>query len=341
MPPAIPIFALMNRGLESISAAEIAALPHTQVTQIGYRRVEADSSELSSLLTLRTIDDVFLKLATWHDVGHERRWLALFTQLGEQLTTDAFLPLLADLRSIPQPPRFSVTVNFVGKRNYSAPEVKTAIADGINRQQPAWQYVEDDRDADLNLRVFIDHQTALVGLRIGATPLHRRAYKVFHQPGALKPTVAAAMVRLADIQPGALVIDPFCGSGTIVVEAALSGAAAIGGDLDVDATQGALLNSQQVLSLIYQGDARRIPLPDGSVDAVISNLPWGRQVQVDDRLMHLYQQSFAEMQRVIKPAGKIVLLTTFPDLLDATPDEAHEISLFGQTPQILIFSAGN
>jgi 23S rRNA G2445 N2-methylase RlmL len=341
----VPVFALMNRGLESISAAEIAALSDTRITEIAYRRIEAESSELRPLAELlRTVDDVFIKLATWHDVGHERRWLANFTERSQQLEASNYLPLLRKLRVISHShTRFSVTVNFVGKRNYSSPEVKTAVAQGIMRRHPQWTYAEDDRDANLNFRVFIEHQTALVGLRIGAYPLHRREYKSHHQPGALKPTVAAAMLQLAGVQPGAQVMDPFCGSGTILIEAALIGARAVGGDIDSKAVKGAWLNCQQadVDATVYYGDAHRVPLANAAVENVVSNMPWDRQVQVEDSLVRLYHRAFAEMQRITRSGGKIVLLTTFPELLGAKPDKSLEISLFGQNPQIVRFTVEN
>ena len=239
-------------------------------------------------------------------------------------------------------PTFSVTANFVGKRNYTAPEVKDAVADGVTRQC-GWAYADDDREADLNLRVFIEHDTALVGLRVAADPLHRRAYKQVHIPGALKPTVAAAMLQIAGVHEGRVVVDPFCGSGTIPIEAGLRGASGFGGDLEADALQGALQNAQaaQVGAAIVQWDVRTLPLRDQSVDAIVSNMPWGRQVQVDAQLSALYAAAFAEMHRVVVPGGSIVLLTTFPELLPGEPAQEIEISLFGQNPKILRFTAGD
>ena len=146
------------------------------------------------------------------------------------------------------------------------------------------------------------------------------------------------MLQIAGVQEGEQVVDPFCGSGTILIEAALSGAVSIGGDLKNEAVQRALLNSTSIHIRTYQGDVRHVPLPDNAIDYAISNMPWGRQVTVDDSLKQLYQQAFAEMRRIVAPSGKIVLLTTFPELLGAVPDNALEISLFGQNPQIVTFN---
>ncbi len=83
--------------------------------------------------------------------------------------------------------------------------------------------------AELNVRLFIEHAEALVGLRLGATPLHRRSYKQAQRPGSLKPPVAAALLELLAPQPGERLLDPCCGVGTILVEAARRGGLARGG----------------------------------------------------------------------------------------------------------------
>ncbi len=327
------IFALTTRGLEAISADELSALPGTQVVTMAYRRVEADfSGDVSRLLDLKTVDDVFLHLATWQPVTHTRDMLPRFSDWCHGLDLAFGLDVLAQFHNFPPQPTYAITVNYVGKRNYSTLEVKAVLAETI----PPGSYVENDRDADLNLRVFIEHDVALVGLRIGQSPLHRRPYKQFHMLGALKPTVAHAMIGMAG---GRSLVDPFCGSGTIAIEATQAGITSYGGDINQDTLVGALENNRATdkqISFLHW-DAQQLPLSDASIDCVVSNLPWGRQVQVDTALATLYQQAFAEMQRIVVPGGKIVLLTTFPELIGKQPDSLFEISLFGQNPKIMNF----
>lgn len=331
------IFAITTRGLEQVSAQEMAALPETTVKTVAYRRVEVAAKDIDSLATLRTVDDVFIKLQTWTEVGHQRSELARFTTLSAELDLESLVSLIKRIRPITRTPRFSVTANFVGKRNYSAPEIKASVADGILDHYDEWRYSEDDEEADINLRVFIEHNIALVGMRLFKNPLHRREYKVEHLPGSLKPPIAAALARLAGVQAGMTVLDPFCGAGTILVEAALMGATAVGGDVNLEALVTAQDNAENagVVAAIRHWDAAKLPLGDDTADCVISNLPWGRQVEVDDNLKTLYQASLAEMQRVVKAGGQILLLTTLPELLGVEPVEATEISLYGQNPKIV------
>jgi len=338
------VFALTTRGLEAVSAEEMAALPGVTVDRIAYRRVAATcTGTLVPLLGLRTVDDVFLDVATWSDVGRPRSALARLGELSACLDLHEPAALCAGVRPIPRSPAFSVTANFVGQRNYSTHEIKQACAEGIGGSHH-WPYAPDDAAADLNVRVFIEHDTAFVGMRLGRYPLHRRPYKQVHVPGSLKPPVAAALLRLAGLTPGARVLDPCCGAGTLLVEAALSGAVALGGDRDPAALAAAQANARAagIAAGLLCWDAQRLPLVDGSVERIVSNLPWGRTVEVDTTLASFYQRVCSEMRRVVAPGGRLVVLTNAPHLVspgDLRCEQRLEISLFGQTPTAMVSSA--
>src|SRR5256714_2774441 len=223
------VFALTTRGLRSQSGAEMASVPGVTVTQVAYRRVAvACAGPLGPLLGLRTVDDVFLDVATWHGIGRPRRALATLRALSARIDLHGVASTCAGLRPLRTPPTFAVTASFVGKRNYSTAEIKQQIAAGVEAGH-GWTYCHDDAAADLTIRLFIEHDVAFVGVRLGQTALSRRPYKQVHLPGSLKPPVAAALVTLADAAPGLRLLDPCCGAGTILIEAALGGATAMGG----------------------------------------------------------------------------------------------------------------
>src|SRR5262245_17752733 len=149
------------------------------------------------LLSLRTVDDVFLYVATWSEINRARSVLSTLRVASSQLDLDPALALCKQLRTIQSPPTFSITANFVGKRNYTTDEIKQACATGIIERQ-SWIYSEDDSKADLNIRVFIEGDIAVVGVRLAAQSLSKRSYKQQHVPGSLKPAVAAALLQLAN-----------------------------------------------------------------------------------------------------------------------------------------------
>lgn len=342
---ALPFFALTASGLEATSAREIAMLPGVSISSISYRRISATcSGELARLCSLRTIDDVFLEVAIWAEIGRPRSSLERLRHLGAALDLYPAAAHCARLRPVDRPPTFSLTVSFVGKRNYTGDEIKAALAGAIEKRHRGWRYQQDDRAADLNVRVFLEHDVATVGVRLAKTALHDRPYQRVHLPGALKPSVAAALVLLAQTPPNATLLDPCCGSGTILIEAALQGAAVCGGDLNAEAVEAARANAAAagVRADIQRWDATTLPIADGVMERVITNLPWGRQVAVEGTLPSLYRRIFVQVRRVLAPAGRIVVLTSAPDEidpLDLACVERIEISLFGQRPTILVFAA--
>jgi tRNA (guanine6-N2)-methyltransferase len=359
------IFALTTRGLENVSAEEMTDIPELTLTETAYRRVSAEcAGSVAPLLNLRTVDDVFIEVGRWDGIGHTRDMLALMQGYSEQVDLQSALAICASVRTIANPeapPRvqggegqagafaqktssllFSVSASFVGKRNYNAEDIKAAVANGVSTHY-GWTYAEDDRQADMNIRLFIEHETAFVGVRLGKNPLHERPYKLVQRPASLKPPVAAAMLWLGAVKAGMRVLDPCCGAGTVLVEAAQIGAMAQGSDLDIEAVKAARANAKSagVHIRIEQWDARHLRLPDHSIDRVVTNLPWGQQVRVDESLVVFYREVCREMERVVTPEGRIVVLTSAPDLLDFETlqrEQAIEISLFGQRPVISVYS---
>jgi len=88
-----------------------------------------------------------------------------------------------------------------------------------------------------------------------------------------------------------------------------------------------------------------LPLDDASADGIVSNLPWGRQIDVDDELARLYAAYLQEMARIVRPDGRLVLLTSLQQVLRAAATDAglhiaaeYEFSLSGQTPTISVLA---
>jgi len=337
------IFAVTTRGLEDISARELSTLPNVTIDQVAYRRIFASCAGLlAPLLTLRTVDDVFLHVTTWSAIGRARTALNTLQTASAQLVLRPTLDICKSLRTIQEPPTFSITANFVGKRNYNTTEIKQACAVGITERN-GWTYLDNDAEADLNVRIFIEGDTASVGVRLGAKSLSKRPYKQQHVLGSLKPAVAAALLSLANVTPGTRILDPCCGAGTILIEAGAYGVTAWGGDVDREAVEAAQFNAIQANASInvQQWDARALPVANASFERVISNLPWGRAVNIDGPTQTLYQQISEEIERVLAPGGRVVLLTNLPDQVRFRRlkcNQQLEISLFGQTPTIMVWS---
>ena len=241
---------------------------------------------------------------------------------------------------------FSITVSAAHVPYGTSGEIEETVASAVSARY-GWRYSELQR-APIDIRVFIDGPWALIGVRLFDEPLSRRTYRVVNLRGALRPTVAAALVRIAGQGQGRPRIwDPFCGSATILCEAAEKGHEVWGTDIDPEAAEA----SRENLAAVNREYWTRIECADStlprawkkhqSATAVVTNLPWGKQVPIRSK-QALYDSISAGTAELVHRGGTSVLLTTEPKLIqqrlkrdDAVRVEERRIGLLGQTPTIL------
>lgn len=133
--------------------------------------------------------------------------------------------------------------------------------------------------------------------------------------GSLPPTIAAAMAFIAKPQENEAVLDPCCGSGTLLAE--IYGLQSkigklTGFDLDPEAIKAARDNIRKIPQAeAFTGDGTLTGRPDTSIDLVMANLPFGKQFGKKEDNPALYTAMVAEMIRLAKkPAFRAVLLTS-------------------------------
>jgi tRNA (guanine10-N2)-dimethyltransferase len=103
-----------------------------------------------------------------------------------------------------------------------------------------------------------------------------RKRPVFH-PSTMPPKIARCMVNLARTKPGSTFLDPFCGVGGIMIEAAVIGCDVVGIDASLRMLRGARMNLRHFTldALGYVNADARAP-PIGGVDAIATDPPYGR-----------------------------------------------------------------
>jgi putative methyltransferase (TIGR01177 family) len=101
--------------------------------------------------------------------------------------------------------------------------------------------------------------------------------RAFFHPSAIFPKLSRALVNLSGVQHGEAFLDPFCGTGSLLIEASIIGAEPVGIDLARKMVRGARRNSikygQPWLGLV-RADSRSLPIKD--VGAVATDIPYGR-----------------------------------------------------------------
>jgi tRNA (guanine10-N2)-dimethyltransferase len=139
--------------------------------------------------------------------------------------------------------------------------------------------------------------------------------KPFFYPGVLMPRLARSLVNIARIRPGSIILDPYCGTGGILVEAGLIGAVTLGCDVQWKILLGARMNLDFYVPdhfLMFQ-DAGNMALKDSSIDCVVTDPPYGRSALIQARsLDNLMKRSLCEIFRVLRPGGRAVVVSECP-----------------------------
>jgi tRNA (guanine6-N2)-methyltransferase len=172
-------------------------------------------------------------------------------------------------------------------------------------------------DGDLLLRL----RRSLTGagwellVRLSPRPLATRAWRVCNREGALNGPVAHAMATLTSPTATDVYLNLGCGSGSLLIERLLIGPArrAVGCDISAAARECAQAN------LVAAGlagrceltdwDARALPLPAASMDAITADLPFGHLVGSHDSNLALYPALLDEAARVARPGARCALLS--------------------------------
>ncbi|AEE44418.1 methyltransferase [Cellulomonas fimi] len=154
-------------------------------------------------------------------------------------------------------------------------------------------------------------------VRIGPRPLSARTWRVADYPGALNATIAAAMVRLAEVRPEERVLNLMCGSGTLLVERLLAGpaAAAVGVDTAPAALDAARANlaAARVRATVAAADALA-PLPsalagDERFDLVLVDPPWSGLHGAHAHAADLHAAVLRAARAAASPHARCVVVT--------------------------------
>lgn len=339
------------RGIEPILADEIESSGVGTVEHQGHREVWFRHTG-SSVLDLRCADDVFLIGATVHGVDRTKASLQVLTAAAAAVPVRELQALRERLGGLRQPLSTDVSASFLGRRNYNRYDLEDAVGQPLAAIAGLRYYARragaTPPPGAMSWRLTVDGDRALLGLRIGAGPLHRRTYRQTTRPGSLHPPLAAALVRLARPSDGMRLLDPCCGAGTIPIEAAAAHPylSIVGSDQDSAAIRTAQANGKATTINWLTADAAQLPLASGSIDVIITNPPWNRQVPPAGLLAHHPHHFWHELRRVLHPAGRAVVLLTDADDRLAEAESAglatharHHISLSGTHPEIAILHA--
>ncbi len=165
------------------------------------------------------------------------------------------------------------------------------------------------------LRLLVSEGAGLIGLAEGFSDLGDVASrspprKPFWRSGELDLRLSRAMVNISRLREGDVFLDPFCGTGTLAVEAELVGAsksACI--DIDKGMAYGSVKNFRYLglQAGVIMANSSEAPLRDESVDAIATDPPYGRSTRMPGFSYEGLVSGFLEeAARVLRRGGYVV-----------------------------------
>ena len=206
------LYAPCHFGLEAVLKKEVIDIGY-DITKVEDGRVyfEGDDEAVARAnMWLRTAERVLINIAQFKAIS--------FSELFDRV---------ADIpweEYIPADGKFWVSkATSVKSKLFSSSDiqsiVKKAIVERLKRiYKKEWF---EETGADYPLRVSINKDVVTIGLDTTGVSLHKRGYRTMTAKAPITETLAAALIMLTPWKKGRILVDPFCGSGTFVIEAAM------------------------------------------------------------------------------------------------------------------------
>lgn len=199
-------------GMEAVLKREIADLGY-EISNVENGKVtflgDAEAIVRANIF-LRTTERILLKTASFRAVTFDE----LFESI-KAVPWELYLPKDA---------KFWVTkANSVSSRLFSPRDIQKIVKKAIVERMKQVYHVDyfEESGASYPLRISIVKDVVTVGIDTTGESLHKRGYRKFTAPAPVTETLAAAMILLSPWHADRLLVDPFCGSGTIPIEAAM------------------------------------------------------------------------------------------------------------------------
>ena len=200
-------------GLEAIVAQEVNSLGYETTVDNGKVYFEGDETAIARTnLWLRVADRVKIVVGQFPASSFEQ----LFESV-KALPWEKYLPVDA---------AFPVSGKSVKSKLFSVPDcqaiTKKAIVERMKQHYKRLGFL-DESGATYKIEVSILKDMATLTIDTSGAGLHKRGYRQAQGEAPLKETLAAALVQISKWNPNRPFVDPFCGSGTIALEAAMLG----------------------------------------------------------------------------------------------------------------------
>jgi len=295
-----------NPGIEDIAIRELKENFRVEASVFhnlpGKLIAEIDEKEIGRVFSLRSIYHAIKYLKTFEIRMNDEGLLDIYRNLKE-----------IEIEELKNASTFRVTSQRIGDHSFTSVQVQKYAGQAIMEK---YSKKVDLENFDVNVICDVIGSKCYVGIQLTRESLHKRFERPFNHPAAIKAPLAYGMLRMAEVRDGDVILDPFCGGGTILIEAAQIWDGRIkilGSDINSRFLEGARSNIEAAKVGKYVSlkiaDARRLEeYYDVKVDKIVTNPPYGVRLGKERNLKKLYLDFLNSASKIIKPDGRIVII---------------------------------
>lgn len=202
-------------GLEAVLKREIYELGY-EITKVEDGRVtfEGDAEAICRAnIFLRTAERVLLKMGQFHAETFEELFQGI-----KKLPWEDFIPVDGKF--------WVAKASSIKSKLFSASDIqsiaKKAMVERMKEHYHQQWFTEDG--AAYPLRIFLMKDEVTVAMDTSGDSLHKRGYRIISGKAPITETLAASLIMLTPWKRERILVDPFCGSGTFPIEAAMMAA---------------------------------------------------------------------------------------------------------------------
>jgi tRNA (guanine6-N2)-methyltransferase len=196
---------ITNKGIEDIAAKEVKELIKVD-SSIGETVVTFDIKKMDDLCLLCYKAQSINKVMYLFDSFRIKK--DVIKQLEESIKKADFTQFKKS---------FALKCHRVGNHDFSSQDIETELG-GLIKDKIKKKVNLDS--PEIIFYIYINDKDCYFGVDFAGMDLSKRDYKIFTHPNSLKGTIAYSLVRISGFKDKQVILDPFCGSATIPIEAA-------------------------------------------------------------------------------------------------------------------------
>jgi len=281
--------------------------------------VETEESVLRSIRNFRTIEKAYLVLDEGSIPGRDIEALRrLISSIDVDPIVDMFTPYMT----------FAVRSVRAGDHEFTSMDISRLLGEKLRnsvRERLGFYPIVNLDNPDIVVELDVIGDRYVLAIEIVHRSLRQRSYRVFHHEATLNPPLAYAMNMLLgyDRYGRHILLDPLCGSGTIIIEGLHYYVNSIYNGVEIykHNCRGALRNIYEAevhdRACIICSDSTRLSNFIRYCDGIVTNPPYGiRMRTIDDSLRKFYIKILCEFAKVLREGGRVVIISPRRGLIE-------------------------